>query len=261
MGAGLPGPRILDCTIFHQLEGRPEIILCIFRQHFYQSLATRRCICISNSHTASPLASLHLTAPRSHTFRASPPPPRSGLPQFDALQGRPDQSAPRSHFRHGPGPIAARLTQGRVTRRRAVPLRPGGKWRGRGAGGAERAGTESSPAAGARARARPEAKPSSVWGGRERSAGPSMRSGARRDPREPQCGGARAGRGGAGRGGARARRPLKDRWGGRRRRWRALRAVSVEARTRGGARAAAAAAAAGGTLIPALRTPRPRHGE
>lgn len=70
-------------------------------------------------------------------------------------------------------------------------------------------------------------------------------------------GGAPTGRGGAGLGGARAA-AFGDHWGGRRQRRRALRAVSVEARTRGGARAGAAgaaAAAAGGTSIAALRTP------
>lgn len=119
--------------------------------------------------------------------------------------------------------------------------------------------TESSPAAGARARAAGH-KPNPV--GSERAAGPIIRREARRDPWEPQCGGARTGRGGAGRGGARAAAvegPLGRAAAAAAAR--ALQAVSVEAQTRGGARAAAAAAAAGGTLIPALRTPGSRHGE
>lgn len=62
-----------------------------------------------------------------HRSCCPPHTPRGGSPQFDALQGRPDQSELRSHFRHEAGPIAAWLTQGRVTPRQPVPFRQRGK--------------------------------------------------------------------------------------------------------------------------------------
>uniref|UniRef100_A0A8I5U8H9 Calmodulin 3 n=1 Tax=Pongo abelii TaxID=9601 RepID=A0A8I5U8H9_PONAB len=167
---------------------------------FITSWPQKRCICFSNGHAVSPFASLLLKAPRGHRVQTSPPPPCSGSPQFDALQGRSDQWAPRSHFRHGPGPIVTRLTEGRVTHRRAVPLR-----RGKRSGpGRQSARREKVVRRRERARARPAANPVPVQGGDERFAGPSVWSGTRRDPWEPQCGGARAGWGGAERGGARA---------------------------------------------------------
>lgn len=122
--------------------------------------------------------------------------------------------------------------------------------------GAESAESESSPRGGERACACPCGSRFAGLCGRgephEPDAKGSVGSRSAAGAREPSG----AGPGEAGR----ARRPLRDRWGGRRRRWRALRAKSVEARTRGGARAAAAAAAARVTSIPELRIPVPRHG-
>lgn len=97
---------------------------------FATSETQRQRICISNIHSVSVFTSLFLAAPQSHTGRAASPTPRGGSPQFDALQGRPDQSELRSHFRHEAGPIAAWLTQGRVTLRQPVPFRQRGKRNG-----------------------------------------------------------------------------------------------------------------------------------
>lgn len=80
----------------------------------------------------------HLVPPHGSTWLHTSGFPASttrGSPQFDALQGKPGQSTPRSHFRQGSGPITARLSQGRVTRRRACPSAVKKVvWRGRGDG-------------------------------------------------------------------------------------------------------------------------------
>lgn len=99
---------------------------------FFQSFCYFRDTETTYLHLQHPLCfRLRLFIPRGSTepHRSCCPPhtPRGGSPEFDALQGRPDQSELRSHFRHEAGPIAAWLTQGRVTLRQPVPFRQRGK--------------------------------------------------------------------------------------------------------------------------------------
>lgn len=103
-----------------------------FSSFFATSKPQRQHICVCNTDTVSVFASLCRAAPTEpHSSCSSPPPtPFSGSPRFDALQGRPDQSELRSHFRHEAGPIAVWLTEGRVTLRHPVPLRQRGKLSG-----------------------------------------------------------------------------------------------------------------------------------